>query len=557
MSPGGTNWEYDAGSMSQAEVELEKLTWMISLRARIDERLERSLVDHEGVEDTVRALLRMFTSELGLLGSFVHTFAEDLELHTWVTGSGEPDATTQTWLAERGGDARIQHDVAGGQLFAERLDVAGKWFGAVGFVTPIGADSARLTLALHTVCEILDNYLYAIAAAQRKHRTMMKLGDALRHPQLDKGLQLAVDVLAAEIPLARLLLVFHAEEDQHDSLHVQFYEGSQIRIDTLDVDQPDVRDMAAKMLLRDGARNRELVEHLGFDRPIAGPGMSVPPSVAYPVEEVLINGITESVIVGTLLALPSRRHFNTFDRDLLNGFAGFVRQRIVDFNKEWRSLATIFRDQDVAKLVRQNGYRQRYLMPREETCAILFADIAGFTRISERILRTPSRVARLVEVWSKLAVDIVWKNGGTFDKMVGDCIIALYGPPFYESTQQERLAAAIETAVALRTMTERLPELEEFVELREAGLGVSTGVNLAPVCVGLFGPDGDFTGFSSGMNNTARLQGCARGGEILVMEEACVVLGPEYSRYAFGPQQESAVKNVSDPLRFRAVDPRL
>lgn len=541
--------------MSPAEVELEKLTWMIALRARIDERLERSLVDHEGVEDTLGALLRMFETELGLRGAFVHTFAEDLAVHTFSVGAGEPDATTAAWLAERGGASHLRHEIDGSPFLAERLDVAGKWFGAVGFSLPAGADVERMALALHTVCEILDNYLFAIAAAQRKHRTMMKLGDALRHAQLDKGLQLAVDVLAAEIPLARLLLVFHAEEDQHDSLHVQFYEGNQIRIDTLDVDQPDIREMAAKMLISEGPRNRELVERLGFDRPVNAPD-TAPHSVAYPVEEVLINGITDSVVVGTLLALPSRRHFNTFDRDLLNGFAGFVRQRIVDFNKEWRSLATIFRDQDVAKLVRSSGYRQRFLSPREETLAIVFADIAGFTRISERILRTPSRVARLVEVWSKLAVDIVWKNGGTFDKMVGDCIIALFGPPFYESTQSQRLEAAIETSVALRTMTEQLPDLAEFAELREAGLGVSTGINLAPVCVGLFGPDGDFTGFSSGMNNTARLQGCARGGEILLMDTAFAALAPGYDRHAFGPPQETAVKNVSEPLRFRSIAPR-
>ena len=547
--------------MTQAEHELEKLTWVTTLRARIDERLERSLVDHEGVEETLRALLVLFDQELGLGASYVHTFAEDLELHTFCSKARAPDPVTLVWLERRGGERRIEHEVPDGLALSERLDVAGQWFGAVGFVAPAGADRSRLGMALHMVCEILDNFLYAIAVAQRKHRTMMKIGDALRHTQLDQGLQMAVDVLVAEIPLARLLIVFHAEEDQHDSLHVQFYEGCKIRIDTLATDDVAIRAMAAKMLepgLAPGTalRNRELAQKLGFDQHAPDPAdASMPSNAAYPVEEVLINGITDSVVVGTLLALPARRHFNTFDRDLLNGFAGFVRQRIVDFNKEWRSLATIFRDQDVAKLVRTNGYRARFLAPREETVAIVFADIAGFTRISERILRTPSRVARLVEVWSKLAVDIVWKNGGTFDKMVGDCIIALYGPPFYESSHKDRLEAAIETAVALREMTEKLPQLEEFAELRETGLGVSTGINLAPVCVGLFGLDGDFTGFSSGMNNTARLQGCARGGEILVMEGAVAALGSD-SKYPLGPAQQTAVKNVSEPLRFRAVAPR-
>ena len=134
--------------MSPAEVELEKLTWMMALRARIDERLERSLVDHEGVEDTLVSLLRSFEAEMGLLGAFVHTFAEDLAVHTFAVGSGSPDATTLAWLAARSAAPTLQHEVPGGTVIAERLDVAGKWFGAVGFTLPAGADRPRLSLAL-------------------------------------------------------------------------------------------------------------------------------------------------------------------------------------------------------------------------------------------------------------------------------------------------------------------------------------------------------------------------------------------------------------------------
>lgn len=543
------------------ETELEQLRWITDLRTRIDERLEQSLVDHEGVHDTIAALLRMFKDDLGVLGGFVHTYTEDLELHTIANRAGTPDAEVEQWLASRDGDARrIFEREDGTFLLAERLDVAGHWFGAAGLACSADTDHVRMADALHTICEVLDNYLYAISAAQRKHRTMLRLGDALRHAQLDRGLQLAVNVLVEEIPLSRLLIVFHAEEAQRDSLHVQLYEGNAITIDTLERDNPEVRELAARMFEPGAPHEKsELAARLGFTTPDlpSSSGGSIPPSVHYPVEEILINGLTESVVVGTVLARPSRRHFNTYDRDLLTGFASFVRQRIVDFNKEWRSLATIFHDHDVARLVRQPNYKQRYLAPREETLAIVFADIAGFTRISERVLKTPSRVAHLVEAWSKRAVDLLWKNGGTFDKMVGDCVIALFGPPFYESSLQVRLEAALDTAIALREMTEELPEQDEgLADLRELGLNVSIGVNVAPVCVGLFGPDGDFTGFSSGMNNTARLQGCARGGEILVMEDALAHLGPGYENYAFGPLQESAVKNVSEPLRFRSVAPR-
>src|SRR5262249_35841591 len=208
--------------------------------------------------------------------------------------------------------------------------------------------------------------------------------------------------------------------------------------------------------------------------------------------------------------------FNTYDRELLAGFAGFVRQRVVDFNKEWRTLARSFRPEDVARLLLQPDYAKRYLAPREAEVAILYVDIAGFTALSERVLKSPAAVAELVETWSRDSVALVWKNGGVFDKMVGDCVIALFGPPFYEVHPAGRLTAALRCAWEIRAMTRALPARAGFEHLREAGLGVSTGVNLAPLFVGQFGPNDNFTGFSSGMNNTARLQGCATRDEILV-----------------------------------------
>jgi class 3 adenylate cyclase len=73
--------------------------------------------------------------------------------------------------------------------------------------------------------------------------------------------------------------------------------------------------------------------------------------------------------------------------------------------------------------------------------------------------------------------------------------------------------------------------------------------------VGTFGPNENFTGFSSGMNNTARLQGCATKGEILVMAEAIARL-PKGNKFTFGDERTAQVKNVADPLRFRLLQSR-
>lgn len=218
----------------------------------------------------------------------------------------------------------------------------------------------------------------------------------------------------------------------------------------------------------------------------------------------------------------------------------------------WRALATAFRPDDVGRLLSHDGYERTFLAPREETVGILYCDISGFTRLSEQVLKTPAKVAELVEDWSRDAVEIVWQHGGVFDKMVGDCIIALFGPPFYDDPPGTRLASAIACARDIRAMTNKLPQRVMFESLRESGVSVSTGVNLAPLFVGQFGPNSNFTGFSSGMNNTARLQGCAAKDEILVMESALASL-PEGHGFRFGDVRATPVKNVAEPLRYRAL----
>jgi class 3 adenylate cyclase len=332
-----------------------------------------------------------------------------------------------------------------------------------------------------------------------------------------------------------MLLVYVAEEGSSRNLHVQLFEGGKAVVDTMtSAADPALLDDARAYL---AGKDKKLLERLGFGSA---------------QEEVLINGVTHSVIVGKVLVSSKVGAFNTWDRELLASFAGFVRQRVVDFNKEWRRLAASFRAEDVARLVLSESYEERYLTPREEIVGILYVDIAGFTKLSEQVLKTPKKVADLVEAWSERAVDLLWKNGGVFDKMVGDCIIGLFGPPFYERAPGERLAAAIQCAKEVRDMTNALPSQPGFEHLREAGLAVSTGVNLAPLMVGSFGKNSNFTGFSSGMNNTARLQGCAKRDEILVMEEAIAAL-PAGHGFSFGEVREAAVKNVAAPLRFRPL----
>lgn len=518
---------------------------LYAVRQIVDEIIERGLVEHWGVGEMLSVLLPRVSEVLNADGVFVETYGEDLELHCYSFEVDDKPAEGAIALARErvfegtaeGRRERVQIVVGRKLVVAQPLDVAGTWFGRAGVMSASDTDPRTLAAGLEAVCEVLDNYLFSVSAMRRRHDILMDLGTALRHRVLADGLREAVAVLVRSVPIDRILLVYVPEESATKSLHVQLFERGELRVDTL-----SARDEAHASLRRLGLRylhgeSTELLTQLGIE------GAQ---------EEVLINGITKSVVVGKIVVTSERGPFNTWDRELLSAFAGFIRQRVVDFNKEWRALASAFRHDDVARLLSSEDYERTWLSPREEIVGILYVDIAGFTRISERILKHPSSVAELVEHWSREAVDIVWRHGGVFDKMVGDCIIALFGPPFYDAPPGERLASAIRCAHDVRAMTSHLPERTMFESLRAGGLSVATGVNLAPLFVGQFGPNNNFTGFSSGMNNTARLQGCASKDEILVMEDAISQL-PSGHTFSFGEVRSAPVKNVAEPLRFRAL----
>jgi adenylate cyclase len=534
-----------------------QLRELYELRNTVDELIEEGLVKHWSVSEVLGNLLPRMATTLGAKGAFVETYGEDLLLHLFTSapeGEGEGKGggkggkplviPGKIEIFERTSEEKRERVQAvtkteGGDVLviAQHLDVAGAWFGRAGLVCATDVDPVRLADALDAVCEVLDNYLFTIRAAREKHTVMMRLGRALRHRVLGEGVKEAVAVLAEAIPMERMVLVYVAEESATKTLHVQMFNGAKLEVDTLGAQGSTLAPL--RVMGRDylNGKNDDLLEHLG---------------VKNAAEEVLINGITKSVVVGKVVVTSKSTTFNTYDRELLSAFAGFIRQRVVDFNKEWRALALAFRPDDVGRLLQDDDYEKRYLAPREEVVGIVYIDIAGFTKVSETILKTPAKVAELVEEWSRDAVDIVWQHGGVFDKMVGDCVIALFGPPFYEETPGERLARAIQCAIDVRAMTNEVPKRIQFESLREDGLAVSTGVHLAPLFVGSFGPNSNFTGFSSGMNNTARLQGCAGRNEILVMEEAIAAL-PEAHPFTFGESRAMPVKNVAAPLKFRTL----
>ena len=59
--------------------------------------------------------------------------------------------------------------------------------------------------------------------------------------------------------------------------------------------------------------------------------------------------------------------------------------------------------------------------------AVLFTDIVGFTKLSEKM--DPQDVLDLLSEYQTLMVDAIFQHKGTVDKFIGDAVMANFGTP--------------------------------------------------------------------------------------------------------------------------------
>lgn len=525
--------------IQELEARVARLEKDKALLVATDDALEIALRDRLPLGPAMQALMPLLVEATGASALFVRTYDESLRLSDFTVGEMPIDGDE---LADGVGEGPLRRDAGQHLVLAQRIDVAGEDFGVAAIAVPAergDQEASDLASLMDTWCEVLDNYLASIARAREKHQITCDLSDALRRPVLDDGIQRALAVLRDAVPFDDMLLVFRHEDDHAGvSLRYKIIQDGQLTHDSVhpaDMEVDDfIRNKADQLIT---GESRDLLVRFGITRCR---------------EEVLISGVSDARVLGRVVITSKRGEFNTFDRDLVERFADYLRQRIVDFNREWKHLSLCFPPRVVQRLLHQEGYRKRYLEPRERDVAVLYCDISGFTRVSEQILGEPALIGELIDRWSEAVVDIVWDTGGVFDKMVGDCVIGLWGPPFFEDEPKALCRSAAEAARRIRDYTATLNDGVLMPKLRgmEPPIGVATGVHFAPLFVGLFGPNEDFTGFSSGMNNTARLQGVATRDEILCMD-AFVEAYEEPA--AFGDAREAKVKNVEHPLQFRPL----
>lgn len=180
---------------------------------------------------------------------------------------------------------------------------------------------------------------------------------------------------------------------------------------------------------------------------------------------------------------------------------------------------------------------------RREVTA-LFADITGYTSLS-RELETEDLHAVLTRFY-ELFNAIVGRMGGTVDRHIGDCVLAVFGAPQSHGNDTER---------ALRAATEMHRAMEELSDQFGRSLSVHIGAASGKVLFSSRGygerADRDFTLTGDTVNLASRLADTARPGETLIDEGLARSLAHRID--CEGPEDIS-VKGIKQPMavyRFR------
>jgi adenylate cyclase len=174
------------------------------------------------------------------------------------------------------------------------------------------------------------------------------------------------------------------------------------------------------------------------------------------------------------------------------------------------------------------------------SATVLFADLSGFTAISERL--DPEDVRALQTDLFGALREVIERYDAFVEKFVGDAVMAVFGAPrAHEDDPQRAVHAALDMHAAVVTLSEhwhhRLGHL----------LALHIGVNSGRVVAGYLGSGADAAYAVTGdtVNTAARLQSAAGAGQTLVSRGTFVLT---QHAFAFESGGTLSVKGKAEPL---------
>jgi class 3 adenylate cyclase len=198
-------------------------------------------------------------------------------------------------------------------------------------------------------------------------------------------------------------------------------------------------------------------------------------------------------------------------------------------------------------VVEKLGQGAKEIAPERREVTIMFADLVGFTPMSERV--DPGALIPVLNDYFRRMSRVIREHHGHVSRIMGDGLMALFGALVPNSWQS---ADAVRAALAMRAALEELN-----VEIEKRGLPrlrFGVGLNRGDVVAAVVGSDQlmEFTVMGDAVNLAARVEGLTRahGVDILVTDPVRDRLDDRFELRELPPTE---VKGKTEPVRTWAV----
>jgi adenylate cyclase len=250
--------------------------------------------------------------------------------------------------------------------------------------------------------------------------------------------------------------------------------------------------------------------------------------------------------------------FNENDLDVLTALANYaavavkrakLNQTIQAEERKRERLGRFLSPQVASRILAASDTQDSALgEPEVREVSVLFADISGFTSVSEKM--SPSAVALLLNDYLSRMTDVIFKYEGTLDKYMGDGIMAVFGAPLDMSDHAVR---------AIKTALEMQDRLDEWNRERKEGpeLRIRIGINSGKAVAGEIGSVNkmEYTVLGDTVNTASRLESAvAKPGSVVVGELTREIAGDAFDFEDLGM---FSLKGKEQEVPVFKVQPRL
>jgi class 3 adenylate cyclase len=181
----------------------------------------------------------------------------------------------------------------------------------------------------------------------------------------------------------------------------------------------------------------------------------------------------------------------------------------------------------------KNQHGEANLEPTLRIATVFFADIRGFTSLSERI--NPKQLLAVLNRFYEEVANVVEAHQGFLVQYIGDAVVVVFNGPMDQPNHADMAAAcAVDVQRAVQSLNEQalFPEAGDL----EIGIGVATG----PMVAGNLGDSAhllQYTVLGDTVNQASRLTGLTPPGAVYVNQRNAEMIDPANNALPLEPVQ--------------------